>query len=436
MSLVESLRTERTRLPQDLIHWGILIIVAIMPFHAFLSVYLGSLIGHQQIIQAWKEVLIVGLGVLAMICMIGYPVLRRSLMRPVNFAVAGFVAVSLLTSLVHSGTTQSSFWFGAKTDLEFLVIFVITQLASRSRLEDRLIKIMLASASLVAFIGTLQTTVLDKNFLAHFGYGPTTLLPYLLVDPAVPKDIRVLSTLAGPNQLGSFLILPICLMLYLIIKRRYYILLLPLAASLFTLLHSFSRSAWIGAIIAMTLTLAFSLPRKISIILAAVGVIGFIILLTQSRGLLHKYPKLQYFVLHSQTTNSPFQSSNQGHLKSLGQGITQATSHPGGLGLGSAGPATYHSSKPLITENFYLQLAIETGFIGLFLFLIINFLLFLELLKLPAISLLAVPSLAALVGLAVVNLLLHTWADSATALVFWSVAGATVASRIGQPKHV
>ena len=59
------------------IQWGLVAVVGLMSIHAFLSVWLGSLIGHQSIIQAWKEVLLLILSGATVALVLGEPA-RRS----------------------------------------------------------------------------------------------------------------------------------------------------------------------------------------------------------------------------------------------------------------------------------------------------------------------------------------------------------------------
>jgi O-antigen ligase len=417
--------------PQDsqkLIQWGIFLIIGLMPFHAFFSVYLGSTIGHQSLIQAWKDLLIVFLAAFSAFLFVRFPDFRSKITSPTNIAIIAFITISLLVSFTNQGIMTRSFWYGAKVDLEFLVLFGIAQFALNQRMEARIATLIITSSTAVALFASLQATILDNNFLANFGFGPNTLLPYQLIDPALPTNIRVLGTLAGPNQLGSFLILPICIMTYFIIKKHQYLLLLPLGVSFFALFHSYSRSAWIGAAVALAATTALSLPRKITIGLSAAAILALVITFTQRQALMTKYPKLQYYLLHSQSTDSVFQSSNDGHLLSLKQGIEEVKRHPLGQGLGAAGPASYKSARVLITENYYLQLAIETGVLGLVLFLTINAFLARALFLGRKNSPLAVPCLSALAGITAVNVFLHGWADSSTALIFWATAGLAFSS--------
>src|SRR5215510_9004576 len=84
---------------ERLIQLGLLALVALMPFHAFLSVWLGHLTGHQTIIQAWKEVLLLILSILGLILLIREPKIRHRLRTwPAVFAGA-FALVALIVTM-------------------------------------------------------------------------------------------------------------------------------------------------------------------------------------------------------------------------------------------------------------------------------------------------------------------------------------------------
>jgi O-antigen ligase len=75
-----------------------------------------------------------------------------------------------------------------------------------------------------------------------------------------------------------------------------------------------------------------------------------------------------------------------------------------------------------IAENYYLQIAQETGWLGLGLFLAILIAVGWELAKRRRRAL-AVMLLASLVGISVVNVLSHAWADDTLSLLWWGLAG-------------
>ena len=419
---------------QKWITWGLVIIIALMPFHAFLSVYLGSLVGHQAIIQSWKDVLVALMSLAGAYLVVTSPDLRQRLWRPVNIAIFAFIALGLAVSLAHYGNSLRGLGFGIKTDCEFLVLFVLAQLADHHQLENRILRLVIITSAVVGLFGVVQALFLPRDFLAQFGYGASTIRPYELIDPAIPNSVRIISTLSGPNQLGEFLILPICLLTAMIIKKRKRLIpAIILAVCLFTLFSTYSRSAWAGAATALGVTTLLSLPKKVALWLSALGLVALVAVgLVGSSAIAH-HSNLQYYLLHGRINVNHVEGSDQGRIASLKNGLSQAISHPLGKGLGTAGPASYHSTQAIITENYYLQLGIEVGIVGLVLFLVIIGLAGIELAAARQTSQLSVALLGALAGLTVINLFLHGWADSSTALSFWAIAGVAI-SQTARPQ--
>jgi|GEM_PF-361779 len=412
------------------IYGGLVVLVAVMPFHAFLVVWLGHLAGHESLWQGWKEAVTAVLAILAAIILVRRPSARQLLLRPINLVVIGFFALAILVTVV-ARPSLSGAAYGLKTDLEFLVLFVIAQLVASERLVRRLVIITLLTGAATAVIGLALVTVLPHDTLAHFGYGPATVLPFEGVDPAI-SAVRTPSTLGGPNQFGAFLILPLCLAVGLMVRRfRWWqpLFVLLISAGIWV---SYSRAALIGAVIGGVAALLLALPKRrafqagaIALLLVAGGGIG-LMSLTQTGN------KLQYYVLHQSATATNSRASTSQHLTSFQNGLDAITSSPLGRGLGTAGPASYHSDRPFIPESYYLQLGIETGVIGLILFLALTIKLGLQLIRLRANN--SAPGLlGALIGLSLVSLVLHGWADSTIAIIFWIIAGALLGAAARRP---
>ncbi len=60
----------RRSISLKILYASLLVIIILMPFHAFLTTWAGSIFGNREIWQAWKEIVIVimsliGVGVLA-----------------------------------------------------------------------------------------------------------------------------------------------------------------------------------------------------------------------------------------------------------------------------------------------------------------------------------------------------------------------------------
>jgi hypothetical protein len=400
---------------QGRLYVGIATLLWLMPFHAFLTVWLGSLIGYRQIIQSWKELLLL---MLAFFLLVHW---RKLQLGITEYLIGGFAGLSLVLGLVLQ-SSPLALALGLKVNLGFLLAFIIAKTtASLDRL-NRASAIIIVTSAVVAGFGLLQVLILPRDWLSQFGYGAGTIEPFRMVDPAIPA-VRILSTLGGPNQFGSFLILPLCLVLALTLRRWRWWQPPLLALLAFSLFHTYSRSAWIGATVGLIITLLASLNRRrlaaatLALCLLAAG--GGLAL----PKLLNTNSSLQYYLLHSAAAQHSQRGSDAERLQSQSLAWQQAVRNPLGSGTGNAGPASQFAARPLISENYYLQIAIETGLIGLAIFLAICLRvgggLWAQRRSHPAIAAL----LGSLAGLSLVNLFLHGWADSSTALVWWSLAG-------------
>ena len=395
---------------------GLAALLWLMPFHAFLSVWLGSLIGYQTVIQSWKELLILALAALSL------PRLGKSFWGSrLNLLIAGYIGLSLFITAVMR-PAPLAILFGLKTNLVFLVLFLIARLCQARSLRPQ--RIILITGALVAGFALLQAWVLPADFLANFGYAEDTILPFRGVDPGT-DNFRVLSTLGGPNQLGAFLLIALSVAVAAAVRLKQWSYGLIGLLTLLALIPTYSRSAWLGALAAGAVLLFSSLPRRFYLTAASVLTLLALAASMYLPTALLKYPRLQYYLLHASTGGHEARGSDAERLRALASGWRESMDHPAGKGLGTAGPASHYSAEPIVPENYYLQLAIEVGWLGAILFLGICALLARHLWRLRA-QPLAGGLLAALVGISVINLFLHGWADSSTALVWWASAGLAV----------
>ena len=395
-----------------------------MPFHAFLSVWLGSFTHHQAVIQSWKEVLLVVLSALAASLLVSSPQARDRLRTwPVILAGAFALVASTVTLFSHASLTAVA--FGAKTDFEFLVAFVLAVIASSAIIMRRLTWAILVPAAIVVGFGILQVTTLPADFLTHFGYGPATIQPFLVLDPAI-GSLRFSSTLGGPNQLGTYLLLPMALAAIIAIRKRYWWLLAIPVLGLIPLLHTYSRAAWLGAVATALVVLALVTPRRLLAWLAGVVALCGIVAALLTDQLLKSGGNFQYYLLHSSLKWNSLRGSDFEHLNSLRTGVSETLAQPLGHGLGSAGPAVFHSGSGAVIESNYLQLSYESGLAGLALFVGILVSLAFELGRRAAANDIAAATLATLTGMCVTCIFLPSWTDSSTALIFWIAAGTVV----------
>jgi hypothetical protein len=406
-----------------------MLIIFIMPLHAFLTIWGSSLIGHYTALRLWKEALL-------LICIIGtlYLVITdgkirsHTLTRRLAWLIILYIALNLVRGLfeLHQHMLSAkALGYGLIIDLRFPIFFLVTWAVAlrTSRLRKSWQWLVLVPAAIVMVFGLLQALVLPANFLSHFGYGPHTIEPYETINHNL-HYLRITSTLRGANPLGAYLLIPISILTALIIagKRSWPYVTLYIG-SLAALFFSFSRSAWIGALLSVGAICIQQLDRRH--LKPAAVIAGCLVVLATAGFALewHHSSRFQNYFLHTQSHSAVKTTSDQGHLAAFKSGLHDAAHQPLGRGPGSAGPASiYNNHPPRIAENYYIQVAQETGWLGLSLFLLFNagvgYLLWVR-----RHDPLAVMLYASLIGISFINLLSHAWTDDTLAYVWWGLAG-------------
>lgn len=413
------------------------LIIVLIPLHAFLTVYAASFLGHYTLLRLWKEllvVLIVGLAGLQIMKAGRWQQLRRQRDRltALSLAIGLYFGLLIATAAVAVGlhtVNLKAATYGLLLDSRFLVFFAVCWWFSRQSdwLSHHWRQLLLIPAGLVLLLGLLQATLLPANFLTHFGYNHSTIAALQTVDQKVGYQ-RIQSTLRGANPLGAYLILIIAASAVLLLsaptKRWPYSGLLIAALSVLGL--TYSRSAWIGALVTLLwiLQAAVRSPRlrRNLIIIAGIGLLVCVIVGYSLR----TNDTFQNTFFHTDEHSRSTDSSNQGHLTASRRGLQDVLRRPFGSGPGTAGPASLYNLHPArIAENYYLQIGQEVGVIGIGLFVAINVLVGRQLLRQP--SLLARILFASLLGISIVNLLSHAWTDDTLCYVWWGLAGIALA---------
>jgi len=290
---------------------------------------------------------------------------------------------------------------------------------------------------------------------------------------------RVQSTFSGPNQFAAFLLIFLPMFFYGVLRAKKVLpaalfLMLFLAGG-FDLIFAFSRSAWIGAMFAAAAFFVISAksPRaaffhfllfcggvaalffpvfflekwdelKIFAIFAA-GIFAAILLFSDffaARKNLFSpilgaiFPAVLGVLILARAFFDTFfwnilfrPSSTNGHFERMADAISAIFQNPFGLGLGDAGPASARFAAAgqtgFLPESWFLQVGLESGFLGLFLFVAILFLTGQKLFSSK--NEFAAPLFLALVGLSGMALFLHSFESAAVAFSFWGLAGLAIA---------
>jgi len=411
----------------------VMAIILLVPFHAFLTVWLSGLIGHYTAIRLWKEALLV-------LCTIGtfYLLLTDSkirihtMTRRLVWLILAYMLLTLIWGILalnqHDVSTKA-FGYGMIVNLRYLVFFLVAWASALrlARLRNNWARLVYWPAIAVVVIGLLQVFVLPSDFLRHFGYGPNTISPIETINHN-RNYLRAFSTLRGANPLGAYLVIPISLVTIWMLRRgRNWRHALFLAAAAVLLFFSFSRSAWVGAALSVTVVLFLSRLSAKSQKIAVAVVAGLILVGAGMTVAFHRSTRFENFVFHTQKHSAVPTTSNGGHTSAIKNGLSSLAHHPLGNGPGTAGPASvYNNHPPRIAENYYIQIGQEVGWLGLFMFLLINagvgYLLFLR-----RDDPLALALFASLIGITFINMLSHAWTDDTLAYVWWGLAGIAMA---------
>lgn len=448
-----------------------LVLLALLPFHAFLVTVLTKLIAGSNraplpVLALWKEALLVVVLVTACAEMFRKrSVIRVDVIDAIIATLTGLAATLFFVNDQSFGT----FALGAKYDLLPLIAFLILRRVDWSQtFQASLVKMFIAVGCIVALYGIIAE-FLPLRFFVWLGYSDLHSL-YVANAPLAPfQEIegglmrRAQSVMSGPNQLGLWLLIPIGCLLgsYSFRKdirrkaedgRRWRsFLLMSYIFCLTSLFLSFSRAAWIAAAVMMI----FAFVRSTSVLhcrkLCAV-VLGFLACFGIAVALM--FPTV-FFRLQSSSD----------HIRKPVEAVRLMLAHPFGLGLGTAGPASNRFSDtcvqlpagsdaswakdrqdlcvfidsvqiqpigrscscPLLTENWYLQIGIELGVLGFMLYILLFAMILLRLvqsLKLKVESdaeklfTFHFPLLTFL-GLSIAALFLHAFEDSAVAYTVW-----------------
>lgn len=409
------------------------VIIILLPFHAFLTVWLGSVVGHYTILRLWKEFLLAVIAIKVVYLLAVDTKLRKKFLESrLNQAILAYMAVTVVwgaAALILHKVTAKALVYGLIVNLRFLVFFLVVWVVA--------VKAPKAFANwpkwlwwplvVVVLFGLLQYFVLPYNFLSHFGYSDQTIFPYETINHDIHHE-RIFSTLRGANPLGAYLVLALSLLAVMWKKHMKTRQTILLAGGVGVLFMSFSRSAWIGFVLSVAIIAWSSMKsekvKQRSMLVVASGVV---VLAGIGFALRHN-TTLQDYLFHTNEKSTISNSSNEGHVSALRGGVQDIATEPLGRGPGSAGPASvYNNNKVRIAENYFIQVGQETGWPGLFFFVLITLYLARELWSRRQDSL-ALGLFAALVGLSFVNLLSHAWADDTLAYVYWGLAAVALAT--------
>lgn len=427
-----------TVLRQKMVWIGSLVcaaIIALIPFHAFLTIWASTLLGHYTALRLWKEVLMVMLAPCAILIVWRDTQLRRELRKDLLFRLFwGYIWLHILLgviAVVQHQVNLEALGYALIINLRLPFFFMLTWIfASQSIwLRTHVRKIVVIPGLIVVVFGLMQAFVLPVNTLSHFGYSNATIPAFQTVDQNL-SFVRIQSTLRGSNPLGAYLVLLIAVLVGIAVYAKkkdanrarlaYGILLIMTLAALY---YTYSRSAYIGAGLAV-MVIGWRMLKTRQLRLWALGLAICLTILGGGAVLLLRHnTTFENTFFHTDQHSLSSKSSNQVRASALEDGLHDVLHEPLGRGPGTAGPASVHNDHPArIAEDYYLQIGQEVGWVGLYLFLAIIVILGRRLWSLRD-DWLASALLASLIGISFINILSHAWADDTLAFLWWGLAG-------------
>jgi hypothetical protein len=418
------------------------IILVLVPFHAFLTIIVSNVTGGYDWLRLWEECLLLLVSPVVLLVIWKDQALWRQLQKGwLLWAIICYVLLTVGLGLVafQKGQVNSyALLYAWIINLRPMVMFVCCwALGARSPWLHRYWKrLLLWPALLVVSFGLLQATVLPYDYLKHFGYGPATIAAYDTVDEKIDY-VRIQSTLRGSNPLGAYLVIVMAALLVLVRRsrssNRYNAgLLVAFLVAMLVLFNTYSRSAYIGLVIAIVASIILAVRNRqerrwltISLLVVALVAGGlFAVFRTNDQ--------LENTLFHTNEDSRSSVSSNAQRLSAVGDGFAELITEPFGRGPGTAGPASIHNSQPArIAENYYVQIGQETGWLGLGLFVAIVLMIAKRLWHRRNEPLARI-LLISLAGISFINLVQHAWTDDTLSLLWWGLAGIAI-STIAQP---
>ena len=406
-------------------------------------------------VEAWKEALVGG--GLAFFALAALRV-RRLPFRPnaVDALALAFTLVVLVYALLpqdalggHAGAKAAA--YGARHALLFVAAYALGRCLGPLPRSVRWW--VLGAAAAVALFGLVEEYAVSLDWWRRsgakgwfsdqlgFAYQGLSGLPENFVYNFGTDRIvrRLVSTFLSP--LASAYMLCVALLLAAAWRRRGVAL--PLAAvCLAGLLWTYSRSTWAALLVGL-LVLAAAQRRLAPVVLAVVAAAafaGFAAAFTHVAPRAHFTPaELRY--QHRQAAGQPTEqslandASIRSHWRNLRDGLETVARHPQGFGLGNSGSTAARFGVTLQAgESTYTEVGVDTGVVGLALFLAFNLALLWRLL--PRSPWLAA-SLAAVLALAVqTDVIGVPWLACCLWLLAGSAADIVAQSRISPPKRL
>ncbi len=406
-----SIKNSLSRVQFCLLMASLFLSVFITPIAVILNKLFGG--GYFYFVAMADLVIILGL-------VINLKNLKFSNFKILDWLILSYLALSLIYLFYGSMDGKSALGLvqGFLTASRFGLVYFAFKLKLLENVKLKTSKKMLAlTLGLIVLVGLAQ--VFKPDVLNYLGYQSSPVKAISTVDGT--GLVRVQSLTRGPNPLGAFLLIPLGLAIFnykrLIKNKKLLILAL---GCLVCLVLTWSRSAWLGLglILIIKVLSNFKLNKKVLISGSAV-LVGLAITLS----VYARTDSFKTIFLHDKPGVGGISSSDDYRRASYKNALNLIAHKPLGLGIADAGPASVRSNSGVnIVENYYLQIFLQTGWLGGMLFLTISLVVVVNLLKNKNQQALALA--ASFLALSLVGTIQPVWADISVSVWWWGMFSA------------
>lgn len=398
-----------------------------LPFQPLIATLTNNFINLNSVegllLSGWKEYFIVFLFLFVLIRALIKKDLKPKIIK-LDYIIGFLFLLAGITFLIF-GEDIKELIYGLKYDLLFLLLYLSVRWIKLGKTEIRkLIKFFFFTLSLVIIISFIFL-IIPNSHLENLGYSNFNNWQPKMGLQSFQKAWgidRAFGPLSGPNQLGLYLVFGLAILSGLNKTKKFlfnnWIKYLLTITSIILIILSFSRSAWLA--LAVVLLIIYLITKnKIKSNKKSYLVISLLLIVASAIVLISIYPDL----ILRQTDNI--------RIERLAHSFNLLIDNPLGVGIGKVGPAAQwlNSTKALVSENFYLQIGLELGIIGLiaYIYLLASLIkkTYIKVIsqKKSLIKGLNLGLLAGLIGIMVANLFLHSLTDATLAYSLGMIMG-------------
>ena len=411
-----------------------------MPLHVFIAQSASLFTGGLEVWKAAKDVI-----VFLIAPVILFTAYKRGLFRDRTFRV--LVLLGALYGLLHGlylvfSTTDHTYstLVASVYNTRLLLYLLLGYIVGSSERGKQYLRYLATAAvlvaSVVAVLGIMQY-FLPHDLLTNAGYSlERGVKPMFFIDDR-PELPRIMSTLKDPNSLGAYLILPILLSGFAFfsskVNRALFVrpfrrgtLAVMALSMLWALFLTFSRGAALGFMLSCITLLYIATGQRATVWVkkfwyVPLAVVMLLIGLVFS---MRNSTIVQDYVFHAAVSTNE-EDPNKKRVTLVQDAVDDIIETPQGHGPGMAGLVSISNPKGgVLTENYYLQIAYEVGWLGAGLFLAMMAIILYQLARLCRKEPVAAILLSSAVAYLFYSMLIHLWSNEAIALQWWLLTGA------------